>query len=221
MSARTQSLRSALSLTRAAMVTVAAMTALGGCTTLSGLGGESKYACKAPIGVTCDSVSGTYTNAIHNNLPSQRQQQSADTSMPTSTTQPTASRRPALAPASAAAATDTGTPTVVNPLRSPSRVLRLWTKPWEDADGDLCDQGYVYVQVDAGQWLIDHVQRQIRDAYAPLRPPPKASADVTSDVGQSSDSATGLTPSSRPLSPDTPFPPRGTPSSGTSFNRTQ
>jgi conjugal transfer pilus assembly protein TraV len=62
-----------------------------------------------------------------------------------------------------------------DPLRSQARILRLWIKPWEDADGDLYDQGYVYVQVDNGQWLIDHVQRQIRDAYAPLRPrPPQA-----------------------------------------------
>ena len=45
---------------------------LAGCTSLSGLSGTSDYACKAPEGVTCDSVSGTYANAIHNNLPSQR-----------------------------------------------------------------------------------------------------------------------------------------------------
>ena len=51
-------------------------------------------------------------------------------------------------------------------------MLRLWTKPWEDADGDLWDQGYVYVQVDAGRWQIDHVRQRIRDQYAPLRPPP-------------------------------------------------
>ena len=47
------------------------------------------------------------------------------------------------------------------PLRSSARILRLWFKPWEDADRDLYDQGYVYVQIDAGQWLIDHAQRQI------------------------------------------------------------
>ena len=32
------------------------------------------------------------------------------------------------------------------PLALPGpRLLRLWIKPWEDADGDLYDQGYVYV----------------------------------------------------------------------------
>ncbi len=225
MSVRIQNLRLIFSLTRAATAAMAVILTLGGCTSLSGLGGESKYACKAPVGVTCDSVSGTYANAIHNNLPGQRQQHSTDAAALSSTAQPTASRHPPLAPAPAVAPSNTGTPTGISALRSQSRVMRLWTKPWEDADGDLYDQGYVYVQVDAGQWLIDHVQRQIRDAYAPLRPPPKASADATSDGGQGSDGATGLSPSSRPTSPNTPFPPRGAPSavtpSGTSFNRTQ
>jgi conjugal transfer pilus assembly protein TraV len=32
------------------------------------------------------------------------------------------------------------------------------------------------VQVDSGRWLIEHAQRQIRDAYAPLRPPPRSTA---------------------------------------------
>ena len=50
---------------------------LGACMNMSGLGGDSKYACKAPEGVACDSVSGTYANAVHNNLPSQRTKRSA------------------------------------------------------------------------------------------------------------------------------------------------
>jgi conjugal transfer pilus assembly protein TraV len=50
---------------------------LAACMNMSGLGGDSKYACKAPDGVACDSVSGTYANALHNNLPSQQAQRSA------------------------------------------------------------------------------------------------------------------------------------------------
>jgi len=65
------------------------------------------------------------------------------------------------------------------PLRSPARVLRLWVKPWEDADGDLMDQVYVYVPVDNGRWLVDHTQRQIRDAYAPIKVPRTAQAPVS------------------------------------------
>jgi conjugal transfer pilus assembly protein TraV len=49
-------------------------------------------------------------------------------------------------------------------------VLRLWIKPWEDADRDLNGESLVYVQVDNGRWLVDHVQRQAREPYAPIRP---------------------------------------------------
>jgi conjugal transfer pilus assembly protein TraV len=75
-----------------------------------------------------------------------------------------------------------------SPLRTQARILRLWIKPWEDADGDLYDQGYVYVQVDNGQWQIDHVQRQIRDRYAPLKPPPKPATEATAEPGTSTSS---------------------------------
>lgn len=153
--------------------------ALGGCTSLSGLNGSSDYACKAPEGVTCDSVSGTYANAIHNNLPSQRTRRPA-VAGPGDGAAPMRSAAPAVA--SAASATTVAAPAaLVSPLRSSARILRLWFKPWEDADRDLYDQGYVYVQIDAGQWLVDHAQRQIRDAYAPLRPPPKGVKPSTVD----------------------------------------
>lgn len=146
--------------------------ALAGCTNMSGLSGSSSYACKAPEGVICDSVSGTYANAVQNNLPSQKPRAVA----------PAHKERTATASASGAGATAlplrptptaTAVATPMMPARSSARVLRLWFKPWEDADHDLYDQGYVYVQIDSGHWLMDHVQRQVRDSYAPLRPPPR------------------------------------------------
>ena len=166
--------------------------ALGACMNMSGLGGDSKYACKAPDGVACDSVSGTYANAVHNKLPSQQRQRSASTQQEESKgKQPTEPVRAA----SSVAAGDTAAPST---LRSQARVLRLWIKPWEDADGDLYDQGYVYVQVDNGQWLIDHVQGQIRDAYAPLKPPPKPANDSAAEPNPAAN-----TPNS-PMSPPRP-----------------
>lgn len=168
---RTRSIRSAA---------IALLLPLAGCVNMSGLSGESKYACAAPEGVACDSVSGTYANAMHNNLPSQRGRSSpsnpdAEQSQPhTAAATPTAASAPARKPVAGAL------PSIAQPgldgqpsmaLRSQARVLRLWTKPWEDTDGDLWDQGYVYVQVDAGRWQIDHVRQRIRDQYVPLRPP--------------------------------------------------
>ncbi len=136
---------------------------LAGCMSLSGLSGNSSYACKAPDGVTCQSVSGTYANAVANNLPAQRTR-ATSTATPASTPPSSAASTPTVRNASADAAQ-------VLPLRSAPRILRLWFKPWEDADRDLYDQGYVYVQVDGGRWLVDHAQRAIREAYAPVRAP--------------------------------------------------
>lgn len=161
---------------------------LSACASISGLGGSAEYGCKAPQGMQCDSVSGNYYNAIRNDLPSQRQRRQTDATGRTAAAGP----RPAAVNASAVAAarlpaigqTGTGNASpgtlAALPLRSQTRVLRLWFKPWEDADFDLYDQGFVYVQIDDGRWLIDHAQRRIRDAYAPLRPPrPAASASVS------------------------------------------
>ena len=158
---------------------------LAACMNMSGLGGDSKYACKAPDGVACDSVSGTYANALHNNLPSQQAQRSARRQKETSeeNATPTLGR-----PISSATANLSGMAVTPSPLRTQARILRLWIKPWEDADGDLYDQGYVYVQVDNGQWQIDHVQRQIRDLYAPLKPPPKPATETSSEPGASTPS---------------------------------
>ena len=150
----------------------------GACMNMSGLGGDSKYACKAPEGVACDSVSGTYANALHHNLPSQRARRTSAARQEENGEQAPQMTTRAAFPATAG---DSGPGVAPSPLRSQARVLRLWIKPWEDADGDLYDQGYVYVQVDNGQWLIDHVQRQIRDAYAPLKPPPKSAPDTATE----------------------------------------
>lgn len=136
---------------------------LAGCMSLSGLSGSSSYACKAPDGVTCQSVSGTYANAVANNLPAQRARATPPAAPELAPPAPAAS-----APGVRNASSDATSPL---PLRSAPRILRLWFKPWEDADRDLYDQGYVYVQVDGGRWLVDHAQRAIREAYAPVRAP--------------------------------------------------
>lgn len=154
---------------------------LASCMSMSGLSGKSEYACQAPEGVACDSMSGVYANAIHNNLPSQRPR----TGKAAPATAATAQARPQ--PVAAVSAT----PPLATSLRSSPRVLRLWFKPWEDADHDLYDQGYIYVQIDNGQWLIEHAQRSIRADFAPVRPPPA--------------------PTSPPLEPGTPVPERTPP----------
>ena len=175
---------------------VIACAVVSGCASMAGVGGTSEYSCKAPEGVKCDSVSGTYYNSVENNLPSQRQggratpQEAAPTRMEALAGKRSVASAIYVTPASATSATGSGValpPAAYTsmPLRSPARVLRLWVKPWEDADGDLMDQLYVYVPVDNGRWLVDHTQRQIRDAYAPIKAPRTALAPY-SDVERES-----------------------------------
>ena len=173
--------------TRAASVLAAcAVGLLAGCANMSGLDGTAEYACKAPQGVQCDSVAGNYYNALQNNLPSQRQRGATDgdtaKSSATPRETPASDTRPVRLLPIAQPASDNFSPATgaALALRSQARVLRLWFKPWEDADHDLYDQGYVYVQIDSGRWLIDHAQRRIRDAHAPIRPPRVAPASAAS-----------------------------------------
>jgi len=175
---------------------VIACAVVSGCASMAGVGGTSEYSCKAPEGVKCDSVSGTYYNSVENNLPSQRQ---GGRGTPRDEAAPTrmevlaggrsvaSSAPPALAPLATSSGVALPPAAYTSmPLRSPARVLRLWVKPWEDADGDLMDQVYVYVPVDNGRWLVDHTQRQIRDAYAPIKVPRTAQA-TDSDLERGSD----------------------------------
>jgi conjugal transfer pilus assembly protein TraV len=148
---------------------------------MAGVGGSAEFGCKAPVGVKCDSVSGTYYNALQQNLPSQ--QKSAPMA-PDASAAPTLMDRLAGKRVTSAAYSSKdaaflnttvtalgATRDVSAPLRSAPRVLRLWIKHWEDSDGDLHSQSYVYVPIDAGRWLIDHYRSPPRQAYAPIKAP--------------------------------------------------
>lgn len=202
------------------------LSTLGACGNLSGLDGGSRYACKAPEGVICDSVSGTYANALYRRLPNQHPQPVANdlAATPTPASAPSvAPQRPERAAPPAVAEPSAPNPSV-HALRSQARVLRLWTQAWEDMDGDLHDQGYVYVQVSSGQWMIEHVQGQIRDAHAPLRQPPRTS-ETAGKPGPGMGGATETNDSTNAAPEQSSFPFPGRPAVGmpaaSSFNRVQ
>lgn len=166
--------------------------ALSGCGSMAGVGGSADYACKAPDGVQCDSVSGTYANALQNNLPGQRP---ARPPVAPNGNAPAPSGSKSVPGAARALARSAVMPTS---LRSEGRIQRLWIKPWADSDGALHDQSYVYLQTDPGRWLVDHAQRQIRDAYSPVRPPRTAAAPAGAPAAPKPPLASNT---SRPASP--------------------
>jgi conjugal transfer pilus assembly protein TraV len=184
---------------------------LAGCANFSGLDGASAYACKAPEGVKCDSVSGTYYNAVQNNLPSQRRAPMGgqpDAPAAPASPSPTALRSTTAMLTTAARAAPSGDvpPYPAAALRASPKVLRLWIKAWEDTDRDLNGESLVYVQIDSGRWLVDHVQRQSREAYAPVRPGMTPAAKSTAATPSSasagpaqSDDPTSLTQALRAL----------------------
>ncbi len=139
---------------------------LPGCaSTLSGVGGADGYACKAPEGALCTSVSGVYANTAQG--------------MPKPAKPPenqSAPERPAIYGATSIAP-DRSAALPSGPIRSNPRVLRLWIAPWEDADGDLHEAALVHVLVDTGRWLIEHVRPAARSRMDRVAPPVSSAQD--------------------------------------------
>ena len=134
--------------------------ALSGCaSTLSGVGGADGYACKAPEGAMCTSVSGVYANTAQG---MQKPTKPAENKSPLAA--PAIYGATSIAPGKLAPASST-------PIRSNPRVLRLWIAPWEDADGDLHEEALVHMVVDPGRWLIEHVRPVSRNRFDGVAPP--------------------------------------------------
>lgn len=182
---------------------------LTGCaSSLSGVGSTESFACKAPIGAQCTSISGVYANAaafghsaIHESLwlsqgllatsapegPSgNSQSQSAVRALPLPGSVASQASSPVASSVPSSGATAMPTPAAP---RSPPRVLRLWIAPWEDADGDLHDASFVHVVVDTGRWLIDRIRPASRSRLDMARPPLTLSAPpvAASEAKPSSD----------------------------------
>ena len=199
--------------------------ALSGCaSSLSGIGGTQDYACKAPIGSLCTSVSGVYANALHRMAqvprpPQTESPQIAQGENPKSNTHPPpfGAIRPVIPMSAAPAAKpiaplttlpsflaaphpSVSAPITPEPLRTNPRLLRLWIAPWEDADGDLHDAAVVHVIVDTGRWLIERVRPLRRSRLDRVTPPmtpatPSPSpSDATTPSAQSPVSASEALP---------------------------
>lgn len=175
-----------------ALLVGATATLLGGCaSTMSGLGGEGSYACKAPVGSQCTSVSGVYANSIHGQPPV--------SALPKPAKEPTSTAAAATVASASTAAPGLGAPP--SALRSQPRVLRLWIAPWEDADGDLHEASVVHVLVDTGRWLIERVTPANRQRVDAVRPPIPSAAPASGPASASEPA------SSTETAPDR-FPPR-------------
>ncbi|MEW5788298.1 MAG: type IV conjugative transfer system lipoprotein TraV [Pseudomonadota bacterium] len=144
--------------------------ALSACANMAGLDGKSEFACRAPDGVVCTSVSGVYANTLAGTLPAMREG-TPQSAAPVSATD-AESKHSADLPRSYGATPPASTaPAAGTPLLSPPRVLRLWLAPWVDEEGDLHDQAYLYVMWHRGAWQLGHTEAGIRRQFAPIAAP--------------------------------------------------
>jgi conjugal transfer pilus assembly protein TraV len=143
---------------------------LSACANMAGLDGKSEFACKAPDGVVCTSVSGVYANTLAGTLPARHAGTASPDAVPRSASD-TDPKPPVAEPRPYGASPPAGTaPAAGTPLLSPPRVLRLWLAPWVDEDGDLHDQAYLYVMWHRGEWQLGHTEAGVRSQFAPIAP---------------------------------------------------
>lgn len=155
----------------AGLVLVGGVLLLAGCTSLSGVGGDTQYACPAPSGVQCGSVSANYLQSLRGDLPGQP---------PT----PRAGSDPGGASAATVTPGRSGNARVdpESPLYSPPRILKLWVAPWEDRDGVLHDAAFVFVPIDHGHWVLDPVRTAPHLESRAIGPPRPAAAPAPVDT---------------------------------------
>ena len=158
-------------------ICLAALTlTLDGCGSLTGTGGSDKLACKAPDGVACSSLSGVYANALANNLPGLQKGQHA-----TKTEAIATKDGKAYLPHSTSITGEA--PTSGEPILTKAHVMRIWVAPWEDSEGDLHDQSYIYVVANSGRWAIEHNEKQIMNRYQPTFLKQPAQGSTQSEPG--------------------------------------
>ena len=152
-----------------ASVAILVAVMLAGCASMSGLDATDSYGCRAPEGVSCISVSGTYANSN----PGGRLSRSPSAPAKSPGDAPAVYGAASVALAQPAAPGSTS-----NAIRSNPRLLRVWVAPWEDSDGDLHEEGYVHMVVDNGRWLIEHVRPAARGNVDGVAPPLAPAADA-------------------------------------------
>lgn len=151
---------------------------LAGCANFSGLDASPSFACKAPAGVSCQSISGVEANAAAGNLPFQREDpaksfgagdQRADGRDPEGVAKPLPYGN---GPGGGERVSPKDMVAVHSgmPVRQPPLVLRVWVAPYEDDDKDLHDQSYFYTVVHSGRWMIEANTTAITNQYRPTYP---------------------------------------------------
>lgn len=82
------------------------------------------------------------------------------------------------------------------PLRTPSRVMRIWVAPWEGEDADLHLSTLVYTEIESRRWMIGNASSKRVREITPLKANavmPSVAASPTTAARPSSTSASNTT----------------------------
>ncbi len=154
---------------------------LSGCANFfTGLSGASNdLSCKAPPGVTCKSVSGIYINSVEGSLPAQQKKPLTDKAPEQNKSGSGAEKNQVISkPTNSLETLSSGTPVRVSPL-----ILRVWVAPWEDSEGDLHDQHYLYAVINQGRWKIETNRENIKSQFRPVYPLKNKNRDEQAETG--------------------------------------
>lgn len=161
------------------LITVAVLLAVtSGCSSFLSVG-SPKFACSGlPEGAKCMSARDIYEATNDGQVPLkmegeevQGEKKSKKTSKATKETEVEATV------ASGQGVTDTVIDNYVAPrlpdrpipIRTPAQVMRIWVAPWEDNNGDLITNGYVYTEIEPRRWVIGQTGASAPTVLKPLQ----------------------------------------------------
>lgn len=171
---------------------------LTGCSSLAGVGGSASLSCPIPSGSTCKGIGqvfqSTPSSAKNNGgapgVVSSTSQMISETGGAAQASLPLAPTLTTYVPSLHAARP---VPTTGEPIRSPTRTLKIWIAPWEDEEGALRDHGYLYVVIDSGKWQLEHSRANIMRAFTPTRAPKQSTLNTSGSAEQNRGGTTGAT----------------------------
>ncbi len=88
------------------------------------------------------------------------------------------------------------------PIRTPSKVMRIWVAPWEDSDGDLNVSGYLFTELEPRRWMVGKAAPSVATILKPLqvihrekekkRIPSNADAAIMNPIGNDDSRPDGM-----------------------------
>lgn len=127
--------------------------------------GSPKYACSGlPEGAACQSTRDIYEATHDGNVPL-KLDPSEDQSKKKRNSKNNKNAEPAESGEAIGEGRAVSDPVVDNyvaprlpdrpiPIRTPAEVMRIWVAPWEDVNGDLVTNGYIYTEIEPRRWVI-------------------------------------------------------------------